>query len=87
MWLEVIQEGLRTWSRKQLVCTHRQVTFSVGASREQQDSRISEIPSNSSRVLNAEEPGDIMGQGFEGDKGCTGGGRRDDRRNPDEGGS
>lgn len=63
-----------------LVYTHEQVTSSVGASREKQDSRISEVPSNSNVVLNAEEPADIVVQSFEKDKGCKGGGRRDDRR-------
>lgn len=42
--------------------------------------RISEVPSNSNVVLNAEEPADIVVQSFERDKGCPGEGRRDDRR-------
>lgn len=46
--------------------THRQVTLSVGAPREKEDPRISEIPSISKVIWNAEAVADLMVQGFQG---------------------
>lgn len=66
--------GRGAWSRNHLVRTHRQVTLSVGAPREKEDPRISEIPSISKVVWNAEAVADLMVQGF------RGGQRMDKRR-------